>query len=79
MGEHRAEPRKRILKTGRIDFGIGAIECVVRNVSFTGAALEVENPVGIPDLFDLLIVADNLRQRAHVSWRKGKRLGVRFG
>ena len=38
---------KRILKAGRIEFGFGAIDCVVRNVSLTGASLEVESPVGI--------------------------------
>jgi hypothetical protein len=79
MTERRTESRKRILKTGRIEFGIGTIECAVRNVSSTGAALEVENPVGIPDLFDLFIVADNVRRRAYVAWRRGKRVGVRFG
>ena len=79
MSEHRVETRKRILKTGRIEFGIGTIECAVRNLSVAGASVEVENPVGIPDKFELLIVAGNLRRSAQVAWRKGKRLGVRFG
>ena len=76
--ESRAEPRKRILKAGRIEFSFGAIDCVVRNVSETGASLEVESPLGIPDQFELIIVIDRLRRRSHVVWRKEKRIGVRF-
>jgi hypothetical protein len=59
MTEKRTGFRKRILKADRIDFGVGAIDCVVlRNVSETGASLEVSSPVGIPDKFELIIVAD---------------------
>jgi hypothetical protein len=79
MSDKRYAPRKRILKAGKIDFGWGAIDCVVRNISETGASLEVESPVGIPDRFDLVILVDRSRQPARVVWRKEKRLGVRFG
>ena len=78
MGESRVAPRKRILKAGRIEFGFGAIDCVVRNVSDTGASLDVESPLGIPDQFDLIIVIDRFRRRSHVVWRKEKRIGLRF-
>jgi hypothetical protein len=78
MSEKRIAPRKRILKAGKIEFGWGAIDCVVRNISSTGASLEVESPVGIPDRFDLVIVLDRLRRQSRVVWRKEKRLGVRF-
>jgi hypothetical protein len=37
------------LKAGKISFGGGAIDCTVRNLSETGAALEVTTPVGIPE------------------------------
>ena len=50
MDEHRAAPRRRLLKAGKIMFGGGAvIDCTVRNLSETGAALEVISPVGIPE------------------------------
>ena len=45
--EHRIAPRRRLLKAGRISFGGGAaIDCTIRNLSETGAALEVTSPVG---------------------------------
>ena len=78
MSEHRSGTRKRILKAGRIEFGAGTVECVVRNISASGALVEVESCLGIPTEFDLLVMTDGLRQRSHVAWRKEKRLGLRF-
>jgi hypothetical protein len=47
-------------------------------MSDTGAALEVESPVGIPDDFSLLIRPEILKRRCQVVWRKERRIGVRF-
>ena len=76
--EHRTTPRRRLLKTGRISFGGGAIDCTVRNFSETGAALEVSSPVGIPDRFTLVMEADQRHLPCRVIWRKEKRIGVHF-
>jgi len=77
--EHRIVPRHRVLKTATIEFGGGAIDCTIRNLSDRGAALEVASPLGIPDHFDLLIAADHSRKPCHIVWRKEKRIGVTFG
>jgi hypothetical protein len=50
----RAAPRNRVLKAGTIEFGDSAITCIVRNMSDTGALLDVATPVGIPDHFTLV-------------------------
>lgn len=76
--EHRTSPRHRVLKAGTIKFGGGVIDCTIRNLSERGAALEVASPVGIPDRFDLVIVAEHLRRSCRVIWRKQKRIGVAF-
>jgi hypothetical protein len=77
--EHRIAPRRRFLKAGRISFGGGAaFDCTVRNLSETGAALEVISPVGIPERFTLVIEADHLHVPCRVIWKKEKRIGVRF-
>ncbi|WP_291849866.1 PilZ domain-containing protein [Bradyrhizobium sp.] len=79
MDEHRIAMRKRQLKAGKISFGNGgAIDCTVRNLSDTGAALEVISPVGIPEQFTLVVEADNLKRPCRVVWRKEKRIGVHF-
>jgi len=64
------------LKAGSIQFAGGAIDCVVRNVSETGAALEVVSPLYIPDRFTLIVQTDLLTRPCHVVWRKQGRIGV---
>lgn len=78
MENHRTAARKRVLKAGEIEFGGGAIDCTVRNLSETGAALSVESPVGIPAEFNLVILSDDVNRRCRVVWRKEKRIGVTF-
>ena len=76
MNESRA-PRWRTLKAGTIAFGGAGIDCTVRNISATGAALDVASPVGIPDEFTL-VIEGLLRRACHVAWRKSGRIGVKF-
>jgi PilZ domain len=76
--EHRIAPRRRVLKAGSISFGGGVIDCTVRNVSDTGAALEVVTPLYIPDRFMLIVQSDNIRRPCQVVWRKERRIGVTF-
>lgn len=78
LENNRAAQRQRVLKAGTIDFNGSTIDCVVRNVSLTGAALEVASPVGIPDEFNLRISGDQNLHHCRVAWRTDKRLGVAF-
>lgn len=78
MDNHRIALRQRVLKAGKIEFGGGAIDCTLRNVSETGAALDVVSPVGIPNLFNLILPADSSHRHCRVVWRTEKRIGVRF-
>ncbi|MFT4276301.1 MAG: PilZ domain-containing protein [Rhodopseudomonas sp.] len=78
MGEKRSASRHRVLKAGSIEFGGGAVDCTVRNFSESGAALDVESPVGIPNEAVLFIPADDRRYPCIVVWRKEKRIGVHF-
>ena len=78
MAETRAAPRLRVLKAGHISFGGAAIDCTLRNLSSTGAALEVASPIGVPDTFTLVIDSDSLTLHCHVVWRRQFRIGVAF-
>ena len=78
MVEKRIIPRKKVLKAGTIAFGGAAINCTVRNLSGTGAMLEVESPLGIPRQFVLDIAADHFRRECRVAWIQERRLGVVF-
>jgi hypothetical protein len=78
MDEKRNITRHRVLKAATIEFGGGVIDCRVRNMSNTGAALDVTSPVGIPDHFTLVLPADGLHTPCHVVWRKEGRIGIAF-
>jgi hypothetical protein len=78
MDDHRTAPRHRVLRAGTIEFGGGAINCMVRNLSNAGAALDVSSPVGIPEHFTLVLGADGHHMPCHVVWRREKRIGVAF-
>ena len=78
MDKPRIAPRRRILKAGTIEFGGGGIDCTVRNLSDTGAALEVVTPLFIPDRFTLFVPSDQFKRSCHIVWRKEKRIGVAF-
>ena len=78
MQNNRGALRHRVLKPGSIEFNGGAIDCVIRNISATGAALEVTSPVGIPETFNLVIPSDHTNRPCRVAWRRERRIGVRF-
>jgi PilZ domain-containing protein len=78
MDCHRIAPRRRVLKASSIEFSGGAIDCTVRNISQTGAALEVVTPLYIPDRFTLAVQTEQLKRPCHIVWRKEKRIGVAF-
>lgn len=78
LENNRAAPRQRTLKAGTIEFSGSTIDCVVRNISATGAALEVASPVGIPAEFNLFISGNIAKHPCRVVWVKDKRIGVAF-
>jgi hypothetical protein len=79
MDESRRASRRRVLKAGAIEFSSGGtISCTVKNLSATGAALEVVSPLYIPDRFKLIVQTDNLNRPCHVVWRKERRIGITF-
>jgi len=74
----RAE-RHRVLKGAHIAFNDhrASIDCTVRNLSERGACLKVVSPIGIPDIFDLVLDQTSVR-RCRVTWRKATQIGVDF-
>lgn len=79
MDEHRITSGRRLLKGAKISFSNGAvIDCTIRNLSDTGAALDVNSPVGIPERFMLVVEADHRHLPSRVIWRKEIRIGAHF-
>ena len=76
--EKRATPRKPVLMSGAIEFAGSTINCLISNMSISGAALEVSNPHDIPERFNLFFKTDGTRIPCHVIWRQDERIGVAF-
>ncbi len=74
--ERRAGARRRVLKSGAIEFGSEAIPCTVRNLSSSGACIEVNSPLWFPERFVLAV--DGERHACHVIWKRERRIGLGF-
>ncbi len=62
MIEKRTTSRHRVLKSAFIVISEKApkLECTVRNISESGAALQVSTTIGIPQHFDVIVDAASL-------------------
>jgi PilZ domain len=79
MAEARRAHRHIVLKAGTITFGGNVVHCLVRNLSTSGAALEVSGQTRIPGRFVLQVPADGLHLPCRALWRNQYRIGVAFG
>ncbi len=70
--------RKRILKNAQIVLSEKApkLDCAVRNLSDTGACLQVSTTYGIPSTFEVII--EGVRRACRSVWRTDKKIGVTF-
>jgi hypothetical protein len=73
--ERRAIPRNPVLMSGAIEFAGSTINCLIRNISISGAALDVTNPHDIPERFSLVFRADGTHIPCQVIWRQEERIG----
>lgn len=78
MQEKRTIFRKRVLKTAQIILSDKApkLDCAVRNLSNTGACLQVSTTYGLPMSFD--VVLDGVRRPCRAVWRTDNKIGVTF-
>jgi hypothetical protein len=78
MVETRIAPRFRVTKPAKIEYGNNKIACTIRDLSTTGAALELSDRSNIPNAFTLVMPDDGLRLPCHVVWRREFRMGIAF-
>ena len=78
--DQRVAPRLKALLAAKISFNNGqsALDCLIRNLSDTGAKLIVSAAVTLPECFDLIIAQKSVTRRARIAWRRGEEIGVRF-
>jgi PilZ domain len=74
----RVSPRYRVLGHGQIVAHGIVTNCVIRDLSDTGAKLGVTRKAKLPGQFNLLFVKRNLKLRVRLRWRDGDAAGVSF-
>jgi hypothetical protein len=81
MVQDRVAHRFHVNKPATIDYGGDKYHCMVRDISSTGAALEISELAQIvrrAKAFTLLIPEDRLRLPCRVVWQRDFRMGVVF-
>ena len=78
MVETRIAPRHRVRKAARIERDGEKIPCTIRDLSITGAALEISDKIKIPATFTLIVPEDGLKLLCRVVWRRDFQIGVTF-
>jgi hypothetical protein len=76
--DKRTNYRKRILKNAQIILSEKApkLDCAVRNLTDTGACLQVSTTYGIPATFDVVI--EGVRRPCRSIWRTDTKMGIAF-
>ena len=80
MSERRNTTRKKSFLQGRIYFNNrrSALDCLIRDISDTGAKLIFSDSVQTPDTIELYVPQKEQTLRAEVQWRRGDEIGVSF-
>ena len=76
--ERRSISRRYVMMSATIDLAGGKVNCLVRDMTISGAALEFSSPDNIPERFNLIFKADGTHIPCHVIWRQEERIGVAF-
>ena len=76
----RKTPRRRVLKDGKIVSPTlhGAIDVRIRDLSPSGALIEVPVATQLPASYGFLVVSESKIYPAVTRWRRGERLGLEF-
>lgn len=77
--ESRHEHRRRTLKRGRVLLSSSTtLDCVIRDLTETGARLQFSAPTILPREFLLLNVTENTVRPARLVWQKAESAGISF-
>lgn len=77
--QRRGAPRRRVLMSAQIVYHQDriAVDCVIRNISETGAQLETDKVLELPPSFWLRF-PDGVKRPVELVWSQANLTGVRF-
>jgi hypothetical protein len=76
--ENRRAPRRQVQGHATVRAPGLEVSCVIRDLSATGARIEVPSSVHLPDEFNLLLAEAKSSRHVHLRWRRGDFAGVEF-
>ena len=79
--ERRRAGRNRALLAGKLanEDATTTLDCVIRNISDTGAMIETTTPHLIPNQLHLVQIKEGVAWDVEVIWRRGNRIGLTLG
>jgi methyl-accepting chemotaxis protein len=78
MPDRRGAPRTEVQWPARLVFAGRSMECTLRNISETGAAVAVTDAKSVPHRVSLIIAGKPGQRLAEVVWRTSNSLGLKF-
>jgi hypothetical protein len=76
--ERRRAPRADVDEAAYISCRGASTRCRMVNLSTEGAAIEVPDPVFVPNRFQLMTERDRVVRNCRMVWTKQNRIGVIF-
>lgn len=79
--QRRNNGRQRTLLAGKLANvdATETVDCTIRNISDTGAMIEIASPQFLTGPLHLLQVKEGLAWDVEIVWRRGNRMGLRLG
>ena len=78
MQDRRSVKRTQMLKHGKIIASSATIDCMIYDLTNSGAGLRVSPGEVVPDHFELIFDSPLFSRKCRVQWRNNERLGVAF-
>lgn len=75
--DRRRAPRERLLQRARILVDERPFDCILLDLTPTGARVETTQPLNLPDRF-ILCFGDGRQYVCERRWRSGQRMGLMF-
>ena len=78
MEEKRKHPRTDVNEQAYVSAGGSVMSCMLRNISAEGAAIDIDNPVFVPQQFRLVMADNSGVRECRIAWIQKNRIGLSF-
>ncbi len=76
--DRRGAFRRNAFTFGAVEIDSGEVDCLVWDINDTGALIEFEEPIDLPERIRVRLAPEATPRAATIAWRKGLRAGLSF-